>query len=110
MPLHKLFCPEFALKNQIDVTVVGPETPLVNGIAEQFSKNGLCIFGPDSKAASLEGSKLWAKQFMLRHQIPTAPAEFFSSYEEAEKFLKSASFPFVIKADGLAQHLKRPLN
>ncbi len=94
---------EFALKNQIDVTVVGPETPLVNGIAEQFSKNGLSLFGPDSKSASLEGSKLWAKQFMQRHQIPTAPAEFFSSYHEAEKFIESASFPVVIKADGLAQ-------
>jgi phosphoribosylamine--glycine ligase len=94
---------EFALSHKIDLTVVGPETPLVLGIAEEFSRRGLCLFGPDSNGAKLEGSKLWAKQFMVKHQIPTAPAEFFTSCEKAEQFLESALFPVVIKADGLAQ-------
>ncbi len=95
---------EFAHSHKIDLTIVGPEAPLVAGIADQFRDSGLAVFGPSSRAARLEGSKSFAKEFMARHQIPTAAFSVHDSAEEAEESLRSGrfSFPVVVKADGLA--------
>lgn len=93
---------DFALKNKIDLTVVGPEAPLVAGIVDEFQKNNLAIFGPTKAAAQLEGSKVFAKEFMRRHVIPTADFKSFSDVQEAKAYLKHKTFPVVIKADGLA--------
>ena len=94
----------FAAKEMIDLTVVGPEVPLTLGIVDEFEKQGLKIFGPNKNAAELEGSKVFAKQFMERHRIPTADFEIADSVEQAKKILGSGkfSFPLVVKADGLA--------
>ena len=93
---------EFALENQIDLTVVGPEATLVAGIVDHFADAGLAIFGPSKAAAQLEGSKAFAKEFLVRHGIPTASAEIFSDYDDATRHLRSLDDPPVIKADGLA--------
>ena len=95
---------DFAESKQIDLTVVGPELPLTLGIVDEFEKRGLRIFGPDQKTAELEGSKVFAKQFLERHNIPTARARVAHSPEQAVEVLDSGqfSFPLVIKADGLA--------
>lgn len=92
----------FALKEEIDITVVGPEAPLVNGIVDKFTEKGLKIFGPNKEVAQLEGSKIYAKEFMLRHKIPTAKYESFDNTEDALKSLENFNYPLVIKADGLA--------
>jgi phosphoribosylamine--glycine ligase len=94
----------FAAEKGIDLTVVGPEVPLVLGIADEFEAKGLRIFGPSKKAAELEGSKVFAKQFMERHRIPTARFRVVDEFEQAQKILASDefSFPLVIKAEGLA--------
>lgn len=94
----------FAKDKQIDLTVVGPEQPLVDGIVDLFEQNGLKIFGPRRAAAMLEGSKVFAKDFMQRYGIPTARYGRFTVDQrtEAEKFLQVLSMPVVIKADGLA--------
>lgn len=92
----------FALKEEIDITVVGPEAPLVNGIVDKFTEKGLEIFGPNMEVAQLEGSKIYAKEFMLRHKIPTAKYESFDNTEDAQKSLENFNYPLVIKADGLA--------
>lgn len=93
---------KFAKKEKIDLTIVGPEEPLVLGIVDLFKKNGLKIFGPSQKAAQLEGSKIFAKQFMKRFKIPTAKFAVFNDLAKAKKYLKTVSFPVVVKADGLA--------
>ncbi|MBI3194310.1 MAG: phosphoribosylamine--glycine ligase, partial [Ignavibacteriae bacterium] len=95
---------KFALEQKIDLTVVGPEQPLVDGIVDEFESADLKIFGPSKAAARLEGSKIFAKQFMKRHNIPTAKFETFANQQltEAKEFLSHCSFPIVIKADGLA--------
>lgn len=95
---------EFTKKEGIDLTVVGPEQPLVDGIVDLFTAHGLKIFGPMQAAAKLEGSKIYAKEFMQRHHIPTAYAASFAQVEDADKALSDGSFtyPLVIKADGLA--------
>jgi phosphoribosylamine--glycine ligase len=95
---------DFAAQEKIGLTVVGPEVPLTMGIVDEFEERGLKIFGPDKKTAELEGSKVFAKQFMERHQIPTAACEIAESPEEAKEILNSGkfSFPLVVKADGLA--------
>ena len=95
---------DFAEGERMDLTVVGPELPLTLGIVDEFERRGLRIFGPDQKTAELEGSKVFAKQFMERHSIPTAQAEVADSAEKAKEILSSGrfSFPLVIKADGLA--------
>ncbi|SDZ33491.1 phosphoribosylamine--glycine ligase [Proteiniborus ethanoligenes] len=93
---------EFALKENIDLTVVGPEGSLVAGIVDRFSEKGLKIFGPCKKAARLEGSKKYAKEFMERFGIPTAKYSAYNNAEEAKEALKKYTFPLVIKADGLA--------
>ncbi len=94
----------FAVDRGIDLTVIGPEQPLVNGIVDRFQEQGLAVFGPSSQAARLEGSKAFAKDFMRRHAIPTARYATFSrpTLREAERFIGSLSLPIVIKADGLA--------
>jgi phosphoribosylamine--glycine ligase len=93
---------EFALKNGIDLTVVGPEMPLVLGIVDLFRANGLRVFGPTAAAARLEGSKVFAKQFMHRHRIPTAAFQVCDSRSAMQNMTLSKPFPFVIKVDGLA--------
>jgi phosphoribosylamine---glycine ligase len=95
---------KFAKDTEIDFTVCGPEVPLELGIVDEFNKNGLKIFGPQKSAARLEHSKIFAKEFMKRHNIPTAGFERFSSGEKdkALAYLKNAKYPVVIKADGLA--------
>jgi phosphoribosylamine--glycine ligase len=93
---------EFARENGIHLTVVGPEAPLAAGITDLFQDEGLLIFGPCREGARLEGSKVWAKQFMQEHGIPTARFETFQEQEAAYHFLERASYPLVVKADGLA--------
>jgi phosphoribosylamine---glycine ligase len=92
----------FALDEKIDLTVVGPEAPLVNGIVDVFEREGLRIFGPDQKAAQLEGSKVFAKEFMWRHGIPTAEFRNFKDIDQAKEYARQRKFPLVVKADGLA--------
>ncbi|MHB8095693.1 MAG: phosphoribosylamine--glycine ligase [Candidatus Aminicenantales bacterium] len=94
----------FALEQKIDLTVVGPEVPLAIGIVDEFEKAELRIFGPRKKAAELEGSKIFAKQFMERHRIPTGRFRVVDSIDQAQKILRSGElgFPIVLKADGLA--------
>ncbi|MDI6782873.1 MAG: phosphoribosylamine--glycine ligase [bacterium] len=93
---------EFVEKNQIDLTVVGPEAPLVEGIVDYFQSRGLAIFGPCRAAAQLEGSKCWAKEFMTRHNLPTAKYKVFNNLDEAVKYVSTIPMPTVVKADGLA--------
>ncbi len=93
---------EFAEQAGVDVAIVGPEAPLCAGIVDVFRKRGLRIVGPTAAAARLEASKSFAKDFMLRHGIPTAPAEVFTDERRALDCLRQRSTPVVIKADGLA--------
>lgn len=93
---------DFAREESIDLTVVGPENPLVAGIVDVFESNGLRIFGPRKDAAQIEGSKKFAKQLMQKYNIPTAEAFVFDGYEQAEKHIKASEPPYVVKADGLA--------
>ena len=93
----------FAKENNVDLTVVGPEVPLVNGIVDDFQSAGLRIFGPSQKAAQLEGTKVFAKDIMQRAGIPTAAYRAFSGVEEAATWIDSQEEgPLVVKADGLA--------
>ncbi|HVP36840.1 MAG TPA: phosphoribosylamine--glycine ligase [Terriglobales bacterium] len=93
---------DFAEKNAIDLTVVGPEQPLILGIVDEFERRKLKIFGPKKEAALIEGSKGFAKEFMKRYHIPTASFKIFKQKEEAIDFVRSSEFPLAIKADGLA--------
>ncbi len=93
---------KFASNNKIDLTVVGPEAPLVDGIVDQFCSQGLTIFGPKQFNAQLEGSKSFAKEFMQRCNIPTASYQEFTDVTQATDYLTKQSYPIVIKADGLA--------
>lgn len=92
----------FAKENVIDLTVVGPENPLVNGIVDAFEREGLKIFGPNKNCAQIEGSKIFAKNLMKKYKIPTAEFEEFSDSRTAIDFARAMNFPIVIKADGLA--------
>lgn len=92
----------FALKENIDLTIVGPEAPLVAGIVDEFNQTSLPIYGPTAATAQLEGSKAFAKQFMLENDIPTGGYAVFTNYQQAEDYISSQIFPIVIKADGLA--------
>ncbi len=92
----------FAQQNTIDLTIVGPEAPLVAGIVDQFQAAGLNIFGPKQYNAQLEGSKSFAKQFMQHFNIPTAAYQEFTEVSAALDYLSKQTFPIVIKADGLA--------
>ena len=92
----------FALKNKIDLTIVGPEVPLVLGITDVFKRKGLRCFGPSKDAARLEGSKDFMKDFLSRNNIPTALYKSFTDINLAKDYVKNHSIPVVIKADGLA--------
>ncbi len=92
----------FALKNKIDLTIVGPEVPLVLGITDEFKKKGLRCFGPSKDAARLEGSKDFMKDFLSRNNIPTALYKSFTDINLAKDYVKNHLIPVVIKADGLA--------
>ena len=92
---------KFAKENKIDLTVVGPETPLVLGIADAFRKEKFKIIGPSKKASQIEGSKIFAKQLMKKYKIPTARYYSFDNFDQAKKHLEHTKYPVVIKADGL---------
>ena len=92
----------FAQENTIDLTIVGPEAPLVAGVVDQFQAAGLRIFGPTKAAAELEGSKAFSKDFLKRHQIPTAAYQVFTEVEPATAYIRQQGAPLVVKADGLA--------
>jgi phosphoribosylamine--glycine ligase len=93
---------EFALKEKIDLTVVGPEEPLTNGIVDLFESKGLFIFGASAKAAEIEGSKAFAKEMMQKYHIPTASYEVFEDRQKAIDYICRQGAPVVVKADGLA--------
>jgi phosphoribosylamine---glycine ligase len=93
---------QFALRKNIDLTIVGPEIALVAGVVDAFTSKGLKIFGPAKAAAELEGSKVFAKEFMHRRNIPTATYKIFDNASLALVFLEKAQFPLVVKADGIA--------
>ncbi|PKM13541.1 MAG: phosphoribosylamine--glycine ligase [Gammaproteobacteria bacterium HGW-Gammaproteobacteria-3] len=92
----------FAKTHNIDLTIIGPEVPLVLGIVDRFQQAGLKCFGPSAKAAQLEGSKAFCKDFMARHKIPTARYRTFTDCEQAIAYIKAQGAPIVVKADGLA--------
>ncbi|RMG73382.1 MAG: phosphoribosylamine--glycine ligase [Nitrospirae bacterium] len=92
----------FAKYEWIDMTIVGPEDPLSKGIVDQFEKNGLKVMGPRKDAAEIEASKVYAKEFMKKYNIPTAEYRVFTSYLHAEEYVRMKGAPIVIKADGLA--------
>jgi phosphoribosylamine--glycine ligase len=93
---------EFAVTNDIEFTLVGPELPLAKGIVDKFKKKGLRIFGPNQELAKLESSKVFAKELMRKYNIPTANFKVFSKSGLAKEYLKKVNFPIVVKADGLA--------
>ena len=93
---------DFVKKNNILLTVVGPEGPLVEGIVNKFSEHGLKAFGPTKEHAILEGSKVFSKDFMRNYDIPTADYQMFSNKDEAKSYIDNKKHPIVIKADGLA--------
>ncbi len=92
----------FAKDNGIELTIVGPEAPLVEGVVDRFNAEDLAIFGPTAGAAQLEGSKAFTKDFLARHNIPTAAYQTFTDPEPAKVYAETLGFPVVIKADGLA--------
>ena len=92
----------FALEHSIDLTIVGPETALMNGIVDVFNKHNLLIFGPNKAAATIEGSKKFAKELMMNNGIPTAQYAAFTDNINAKKYVENNTFPIVIKADNLA--------
>ncbi len=93
---------EFAARERIDLTIVGPEAPLAAGVVDRFRSRGLRIFGPTQAAAQLESSKDFAKQFMVRHGIPTAAHQTFADPAAAKAYVDAQGAPIVVKADGLA--------
>ena len=90
------------IKNKIDFIIVGPEKPLVDGLVDFLKKNNIKVFGPNKVASQLEGSKIFTKELCKKYNIPTAKFGIYKTFEDANNFLKNASFPLVIKADGLA--------
>jgi len=93
---------DFAGENDIGLTIVGPELPLVAGIVDTFEEAGLPVFGPSSLAARLEGSKAFTKDFLARHRIPTAEYQVFDDLDAARAYIEDRGAPIVVKADGLA--------
>ncbi len=91
-----------ARRERIDLTVIGPEAPLVAGLADRFSAAGLAVFGPSARAAAIEGSKAFSKDLMRRHGIPTARFSTFDDADDARRFCREMGAPLVVKADGLA--------
>ncbi|VFP87289.1 Phosphoribosylamine--glycine ligase [Candidatus Erwinia haradaeae] len=92
----------FAITEEIDLTIVGPEAPLLLGIVDIFSRSGLKIFGPTQEAALLEGSKVFSKNFLVRHGIPTAAYNYFTEVSPALQYVRERGVPIVIKVNGLA--------
>ncbi|MGB1030747.1 MAG: phosphoribosylamine--glycine ligase, partial [Pseudoalteromonas marina] len=93
---------KFAQQNNVELTIVGPEVPLVLGVVDKFREHDMAIFGPTAGAAQLEGSKSFTKDFLARHDIPTADYQTFEQIDPALAYLKEKGAPIVIKADGLA--------
>lgn len=93
---------DFAKKNNVGLTIVGPEQPLVDGIVDHFNTQQLACFGPNAKAAQLEGSKAFTKDFLARHNIPSAKYQTFTNPQPAIEYVRAEGAPIVIKADGLA--------
>ncbi|MBC7171906.1 MAG: phosphoribosylamine--glycine ligase, partial [Polyangiaceae bacterium] len=93
---------ELARREAVDLVVVGPEAPLVAGVVDALRGVGISVFGPERRAAILEGSKIFSKQFLARHRIPTAGFEVFDAADAAEAYVREANRPLVVKADGLA--------
>ncbi len=93
---------DFAQRENVSLTIVGPEAPLVDGVVDEFTSRGLKIFGPTKYAAQLEGSKSFTKDFLSRHGIPTAAYKTFTEVDPAVDFIKELGAPIVVKADGLA--------
>lgn len=93
---------DFAQTQKIDLTIVGPEVPLLLGVVDQFQAAGLKVFGPNQRAAEIEGSKSFAKDLMKKYHIPTGEYQTFSDYEAAKAYIEEKGAPIVIKADGLA--------
>jgi len=93
---------KLAKEENVNFTVIGPEIPLVAGVVDEFKKQGMQIFGPTAAAARLEGSKAFSKEFMKRHEIPTAVYETFTDLQKAKNYLKEHPAPIVVKASGLA--------
>lgn len=93
---------QLAIAQSIDLTIIGPEVPLVNGIVDKFEQKGLRCFGPSAAASQLEGSKAFAKDFLKKHNIPTAAYRNFDKLEPALEYIRQQGAPIVIKADGLA--------
>lgn len=92
----------WAEANEINLTIAGPEVPLVEGITDRFARRGLLVFGPTAKAAQLEGSKAWAKELMRKYKVPTAEFATFTTRDDAVAYLKKHGAPVVVKASGLA--------
>ena len=93
---------EFVLTKKVDLVIVGPEKPLVEGIVDFLEDNNIPVFGPNKIASQLEGSKIFTKKLCEKYDIPTAKFGIFNSLVNAEKFLANCNFPIVVKADGLA--------
>ncbi len=93
---------DFAVENEIDLSIVGPEAPLADGIVDQFEAKGLKVFGPSKAAARLESSKVFAKMIMDKYNIPTAAYRSFDSPKDAKKYIRETGGPMVVKVDGLA--------
>jgi phosphoribosylamine---glycine ligase len=93
---------QFATEQGIGLTIIGPEVPLLEGLADKFEAEGLAVFGPRKLAAEIEGSKSFAKEIMRKYEIPTADYAVFTNYEEAKQYIEEKGAPIVIKADGLA--------
>ncbi len=93
---------DFAVKSHVELTIVGPEAPLVEGIVDRFEGAGLKCFGPSERAAQLEGSKVFCKDFLARQGIPTARYQSFTDFDAAKAYIREQGAPLVVKADGLA--------
>jgi phosphoribosylamine--glycine ligase len=93
---------DFAVKQRVDLTVVGPEAPLAAGITDDLTRHGLLVCGPSRAAAQLEGSKVFTKRILAKYRIPTADFQVFDSFDDAEQYVLTHRLPVVIKADGLA--------
>jgi phosphoribosylamine---glycine ligase len=93
---------QFAIDQQIGLTIIGPEVPLLAGLADKFRDAGIPVFGPSKAAAEIEGSKSFAKELMMKYSIPTADYRVFTSFEQAREYVEEKGAPIVIKADGLA--------
>lgn len=91
---------DWAAGNKVDLTIVGPERPLIEGIVDAFQRAGLRVFGPTASAAAIEGSKVWTKRLLAKYGIPTADAEVVTDFSQAEAILDRCSFPLAVKADG----------